>query len=157
MEQAHRRNSNDLQKQRDAAQGDARAALETQMADVRKHTNALVDKIADAGLAAYKIDPMAFPRINATLLAIAQFHGHRRPARRRRRPVRTGALPLVKGLIDAGAGDKWPQLYLLGGASAYSTGDFDLAEDYLKKAEAAGLFANVPEPTGERTAERSSC
>jgi cyclophilin family peptidyl-prolyl cis-trans isomerase len=136
----------ELQQQRDAAAGDARAALEKQMADVRTQTSTLVEKIGEAGLAAYKSDPLAFPRVNVTLLAIAQFqvigdpHGDGGDQYEK-------ALPLVKGFIDAGGGDKWPQLYLLGGAAAYNTNDFALAEEYLKKAATAGMFANLPQRT----------
>lgn len=136
----------ELQQQRDAATGAARDAFETQMADVRKQTSALVEKIGEAGLVAYKADPLAFSRVNVTLLAIAQFqvigdpHGDGGDQYEK-------ALPLIKGFIDAGGGEKWPQLYLLGGVSAYCTNDFDLAEAYLKKADAAGMFANLPEPS----------
>lgn len=137
-----------LQQQRDAAQGQTRADFETKMADTRKQTAALVDKIADAGLAVYKLDPLAFPRVNATLLAIAKFqiigdpHGDGGDQYEK-------ALVLSKALIDAGAGDKWPQLYLFAGMAAYVTGEFDLAEEYLNKADKAGLYANIGPPTGD--------
>jgi cyclophilin family peptidyl-prolyl cis-trans isomerase len=136
-----------LQLQRDAAQGESRTALEAQMADLRKQTSALVDKIAEAGLGAYRADPLAFQRVNSTLLLIAQFHvigdQHGDGGDQYEK-----ALPLAKGLIEAGAGEKWPQLYVIGGMSAYCVGELDLAEDYLKKAEAAGLFANVAPAMG---------
>lgn len=137
-----------LQQGRDAAQGDARTAVEAQMADMRKQTGELVDKIAQAGLAAYKADPAAFPRVNSTLLAIAQFHVIGDPHGDGGDQYEK-ALPLAKGLIDAGAGEKWPQLYVFAGMSAYCVNELDLAEEYLKKADKAGLFANVAPAMGD--------
>jgi cyclophilin family peptidyl-prolyl cis-trans isomerase len=135
-----------LQQKRDAAEGAARAEVEAQMADVRKQTSELVDKISDAGLAVYKADPNAFNRVNVTLLAIAQFHvigdQHGDGGDQYEK-----ALRLSKALLDLGAGDKWPQLYLLAGVSAYCVGELDLAQGYFEKAEKAGMFANVPEPS----------
>ncbi|HYO25267.1 MAG TPA: peptidylprolyl isomerase, partial [Lacipirellulaceae bacterium] len=137
-----------LQQQRDAASGAARAELETQIADMRRQTNETVDKIAEAGLRAYAAAPMAFPRVTSTLLAIAQFHvigdAHGDGGDQYER-----ALKICKGLIDAGAGEKWPVLYVLAGASAYNTGELDLAQQYLDKAESAGQFANVSPPRGD--------
>ena len=138
---------NAVEAQRGAAQGDARQPLDDQLAALRTQADDLIDKIVEAGLAVYKADGDAYPDINATLLAVAQFYV-------------TGdsngdggdqyekALPLVRSLIDAGGGERWPQLYLWGGTAAYATGELDLAETYYKQAEAAGVFANVPQPTG---------
>src|SRR5829696_1933329 len=55
------------QEQRRAAQGEARAALDKQAAD-------LIEQITDAGLAVYKADPKAYKDVNDTLLAVARFH-----------------------------------------------------------------------------------
>jgi cyclophilin family peptidyl-prolyl cis-trans isomerase len=131
-----------LQQQRDAATGQARADLELKMADKRRETSALVDRIADAGLAVYKLDAESFPRVNGTLITIAKFHviGD---ANGDGGDQYEKALPLAEGLIAAGAGEKFPQLYLFAGASAFNIGELDKAEKYLKQAEEAGLFANV--------------
>ena len=113
-----------LQQQRDAAEGQARADFEIKMADKRRETAALVDKIADAGLAVYKLDPVSFPRVNGTLLTIAKFHvigdayGDGGDQYEK-------ALPLAEGLIAAGAGEKFPQLYLFAGASAFNVGELE--------------------------------
>jgi cyclophilin family peptidyl-prolyl cis-trans isomerase len=131
-----------LQQQRDAAAGQARADLEAKMSDQRRETSALVDKISDAGLAVYKLDAESFPRVNGTLITIAKFHviGD---ANGDGGDQYEKALPLTEGLIDAGAGEKFPQLYLFAGFSAFNIGELDKAETYLKKAEEVGLFANV--------------
>jgi hypothetical protein len=99
----------DLQQQRDAASGDARSALEAQMADVRRQTSELIDKIFAAGVKVYKADPQGFPQVNNTLLAIAQFevigdaHGDGGDQYEK-------ALPLIKSFIEAGAGATWPNI-----------------------------------------------
>jgi cyclophilin family peptidyl-prolyl cis-trans isomerase len=126
-----------VQEQRRNAQGDQRAQLDKQVADLYKQADELIGQISDAGLAVYKADPNAYEEVNDTLLAIAKFHLTGGP---------TGdggdqyekAIKLIKGLIDAGAGEKWPQLYLWGAISAYCTNDFELAEQYFAKWDAAG-------------------
>jgi cyclophilin family peptidyl-prolyl cis-trans isomerase len=126
-----------VQEQRRNAQGDQRAQLDKQVADLYKQADELIGQISEAGLAVYKTDPSGHEDVNDTLLAIAKFHLVGGP---------TGdggdqyekAIKLIKGLIDAGAGEKWPQLYLWGAISAYSTNDFDLAEQYFAKWDAAG-------------------
>jgi cyclophilin family peptidyl-prolyl cis-trans isomerase len=139
-----------LQKDRDAAQGESRAEFEQQMAEVRKQTTDLIGKISEAGVAVFKADPIAYPRVNATLLSISQYHmigdPHGDGGDQYER-----ALVLAKGLLDAGAGDKWPQLYMTGGIAAYCVGELDVAEEYLTKAKEAGLFAGLPERTGRET------
>lgn len=134
-----------VQKDRDAAQGETRAELDRQMAEIRQQMSDLIGQISAAGLAVYKADATAFPRVNATLLEIANFHvvGD---ARGDGGDQYEKALPLVKGLLDLGAGDKWPHLYLLGGMSAYCIGDLDLAEQYLTQAKEEGLFDNLTPP-----------
>jgi cyclophilin family peptidyl-prolyl cis-trans isomerase len=131
-----------LQQQRDAAEGQARADLEAKMSNKRRETSGLVDKIAEAGLAVYKLDAESFPRVNTTLITIAKFHvigdGHGDGGDQYEK-----ALPLAEGLIEAGAGEKYPQLYLFAGFSAFNIGELDKAEQHLKKADEAGLFAHA--------------
>jgi cyclophilin family peptidyl-prolyl cis-trans isomerase len=135
-----------LQQRRDAAQGQARTDLEAQMAEMRKKTNDIIDRLTDAGLTAYKLDKAAFPRVNVTLRAIARFHviGD---AQGDGGDQYEKAFALTKALIDAGAAEEMKELYLLGGMSAYCIGELDLAADYLTKASDAGMFANIPQPT----------
>jgi cyclophilin family peptidyl-prolyl cis-trans isomerase len=131
-----------LQKERDAAQGESRAALDQQLEEIRRQTGALLAKISDAGLAVYKADKEAYPSVNATLLAIAQFHvigdAHGDGGDQYEK-----ALALVQGMIEAGAAETWPQLFTIGGVAAYCTGELDLAERYLTKAKEADQFANL--------------
>jgi cyclophilin family peptidyl-prolyl cis-trans isomerase len=133
----------DLQPQRDQAQGEARAALDAQMQELRRQTAGMATQIAQAGLAVYKADSQAFPRVNSTLLAIIQFFVIGDPKGDGGDQYER-ALPLIKELIDLGGGEKWPQLYMLGGMSAYCIGELDLAEEYLTRAKEEGFFDNVP-------------
>jgi cyclophilin family peptidyl-prolyl cis-trans isomerase len=125
-------------KERQSAQGDARAKLDAQIGEQRKAADELLKKICDAGLAVYKADPKAYPDLNKTLVILAKFfitgdsNGDGGDQYER-------ALPLVKGMIDAGAGDTWQQLYQYGAIAAYCTNDFDLAQQYFAKAGSAGL------------------
>ncbi|HMP08221.1 MAG TPA: hypothetical protein PJ982_17875, partial [Lacipirellulaceae bacterium] len=125
-----------LQGDRDKAQGESRAALDRQMAGLRAEIAELLDTIVTQGLEVYRADADAFPEINATLLAIAQFYivGD---AQGDGGDQYEKALPLIKSMIDMGAAKKWPQLYTAGGMAAYSIGELDLAEQYLKSAQAA--------------------
>jgi cyclophilin family peptidyl-prolyl cis-trans isomerase len=125
-------------KERQAAKGEARTKLDAQLADERKQAEELLTKICDAGLAVYKADPNAYPELNKTLVVLAKFFitgdssGDGGDQYER-------ALHLIKGMIDAGAGQTWQQLYQYGALAAYCTNDFDLAQQYFAKAGTAGL------------------
>jgi cyclophilin family peptidyl-prolyl cis-trans isomerase len=137
----------DVQTKRKTAQGDDRAALDKQLVDLRGQVDELVDKIVAAGLAVYQADPSGYPEINATLLAIAQFHITGDP-----RSLGDGgdqygkALALIQGLLDAGGGEQWPQLYLWGGVAAVGVNEFTLAQKYFDQAKAAGGGASGTSP-----------
>jgi cyclophilin family peptidyl-prolyl cis-trans isomerase len=126
-----------VQSKRKNAQGDERSQLDKQVADLYKQADDLLGQISEAGLAVYKADPTGHEDVNDTLLAIARFHITGGP---------TGdggdqyekAIKLINGLIDAGAGEKWPQLYLWGALSAYNTNDYERAEQYFAKWSDAG-------------------
>jgi cyclophilin family peptidyl-prolyl cis-trans isomerase len=127
-----------LQEQRRAADGEAKAALDKQAADLYAQADALVSKITDAGLAVYKADPDAYPDVNNTLLFVAQFYLTGGGSTGDGGDQYEKAFELIKGLIDAGAGETWPHLYLWGAIAAYSTNQYDLAEQYFAKSDAAG-------------------
>jgi len=127
-----------LQEQRHTAEGDAKAALDKQAAELYAKAQELIPKITDAGLAVYMADPKAYPDVNNTLLFIAQFYLTGGGATGDGGDQYEKALRLIKGLIDAGAGETWPQLYLWGAIAAYSTNDYALAEEYFAKSDQAG-------------------
>jgi cyclophilin family peptidyl-prolyl cis-trans isomerase len=129
-------------KDRSGVQGEARAKLDAQFTELHKKADELLKQIIDAGLAVYKADPKAYPQINDTLVYIAQFF-ITGDANGDGGDQYEKALPLVKGLIDLGGGEVWPQLYLWGALAAYCTNDFDLAEQYFAKAR-PGDDASLP-------------
>jgi cyclophilin family peptidyl-prolyl cis-trans isomerase len=124
-------------KERQSAKGDARAKLDAQIAEQRKAADDVLKKLCDAGLAVFKADSKAYPRVTETMVVIAGFfingdeNGDGGDQYER-------AKPLIKGLIDAGGGETWPQLYVWGALAAYCTNDFDLSQQY---------FAKAPSPT----------
>ncbi|BBO30518.1 peptidylprolyl isomerase [Lacipirellula parvula] len=136
-----------VQKERQAAKGEKRAELDKQVVDLYRQAEALIDKIGEAGLAVYQADPEAYPEVNDTLVVIAQFelnggtNGDGGDQYEK-------ALKLISGLIDAGAGAKYPQLYFWGGLAAYNCNEFDLAERYFAESskangEVGGLAPNL--------------
>ena len=55
------------------------------------------------------------------------------------------ALPLLKSLLDAGAGEEMPDLWVSAAVAAYCTNDFELAATYFDSAREAGkLGVNPP-------------
>jgi cyclophilin family peptidyl-prolyl cis-trans isomerase len=134
---------------RAAAQGDDHAKLDAQVANQRKEADDLLAKITDAGLAVYRADAKAYPEINNTLLYIAQYHlaGN---AQGDGGDQYEKALPLIKSLIDAGAAQQWPELWVWGAVAAYATNDFATAKDYFTKANDAGVLDG---PKGDTPAD----
>lgn len=126
-----------VQEKRRAANGAERTALDKQVAELYAQADALVGKIVEAGLEVYKADPNAYPDVNDTLVVIAQFYLNGGPNGDGGDQYEK-ALALISGLIDAGAGAKYPQLYFWGGLAAYNTNDFALAEKYFAESSKAG-------------------
>jgi cyclophilin family peptidyl-prolyl cis-trans isomerase len=126
-----------LQEKRRAATGAERTALDKEVADLYGQADDLVGKIVDSGLEVYKADPEAYPDVNDTLVVIAQFYLNGGPNGDGGDQYEK-ALKLISGLIDAGAGAKYPQLYFWGGLAAYNTNDFELAEKYFAESSKAG-------------------
>ena len=128
---------NDLQKQRKDAQETARGPLDAQIQQARQKAEQTLASLTDAGLAAYRADATAYADVNSTLLFLAQYHltgdGRGDGGDQYER-----ALTLIKPLLEAGAGEKWPQLWAWAGVAAYCTNDFDAAESYFDHARKSG-------------------
>ncbi len=131
------------QTDRAAASGDDRTKIDEQIAGLRREADELVGQIANAGLDVYRADADAYPEVNTTLLRIAQHHlgGN---ANGDGGDQYEKALPLIKGLIKAGAAKRWPELWLWGGVAAYCTNDYKLAKEYLDMAEETGALTAAP-------------
>ena len=133
------------QKQRSGAEGEERAKLDSQVAELYAQADKLIAQMADAGLAVFKADPEAYPDVNDTVLAIAKFHLTGKQGTGDGGDQYEKAIKLIKQLIDAGGGEQWPQLYLWGAISAFNTNDFDLAGEYFAKWGAAeGVDPQLP-------------
>jgi cyclophilin family peptidyl-prolyl cis-trans isomerase len=126
-----------IQQKRQAAKGAERTTLDKQVADLYREADGLIEKLAESGLAVYQADPEAYPDVNNTLVVIAQFQLNGGPNGDGGDQYEK-ALKLITGLIDAGAGAKYPQLYFWGGLAAYNTNDFELAEKYFAESSKSG-------------------
>jgi cyclophilin family peptidyl-prolyl cis-trans isomerase len=126
-----------IQEKKQAAKGPERTTLDKQVADLYREADGLIEKLAESGLAVYQADPEAYPDVNNTLVVIAQFQLNGGPNGDGGDQYEK-ALKLITGLIDAGAGAKYPQLYFWGGLAAYNTNDFELAEKYFAESSKAG-------------------
>lgn len=105
-----------------------------QLVALRKTSDELLDQLTESGLQVYRADPEGHPVVNETLRAIANFHVVGDPNGDGGDQYEK-ALPLLKDLIDAGAANQWPELWLLGAVSAYATNDFTLAQEFFIKAK----------------------
>lgn len=143
---------NKVRQQRDEASGPDKLTINEQLVALRNDAEKVVERIVDAGVDVYAVDPDAYPEINSTLLAITQFFVLGEPTTGDGGDQYEKALPPIKAMIKAGAGEQWPQLYVWGAISAYNTNEFDLAEDYFAKAEAAGAVSNAAQ-TSPRLAQ----
>lgn len=131
------------QKERSAATGDARDAADQKIAGLRREAHEILKRLMDAGVTVYKASPTAYPEINSTLLAVAQYYLSG-DARGDGGDQYEQALALIKPLVDAGATAKWPELWVWGGVSAYCTNDVATAADYFAKAREAGALTEAP-------------
>lgn len=126
-----------VQKQREAAASADRKKFDEQIAALYKQADELIVKMSEAGLAVYKLAPDSYQDLNDTLVVIAQFHLNGGPNGDNGDQYEK-ALKLISGLLDAGAGAKYPELYFWGGLAAYNSNNFELAEKYFADSSKAG-------------------
>jgi cyclophilin family peptidyl-prolyl cis-trans isomerase len=111
-----------------------------------------LDTMVAAGLECYKLGPTENPQLGQLLLSVAKYYVAGEPSEAREKAINGGdnyerALPIIKSLVDAGADDK--RLPLWGFLAAFATNDYDLAESYLKQAEANGILGDPSSLTDE--------
>lgn len=114
-------------------------ADEKELVALRKQSDELLDHLVKTGLEVYRANPQDYPVVNQTLLAIANFHVLGDPNGDGGDQYEK-ALPLIRALIDAGAAEAHPELWLLGAVSAYCTNNYPLAEQYFAKAQSSGAL-----------------
>ena len=100
---------------------------------ITQEVHELLDRIVADGLAIYGQDPQNYPTVNSTLETLARFfvsgdaHGDGGDQYEK-------SLPIIQVMLESGAASQVQDLWLWGGVSAYCTGNFDLAEKYLRQA-----------------------
>jgi cyclophilin family peptidyl-prolyl cis-trans isomerase len=102
-----------------------------------------LDAMVAAGVACYRLAPKDNPQLGQLLVSVAKHYAAGETSRQQPDAVNGGdgyerALPIIKILVDAGNDDK--RLPLWGFLAAFATNDYDLAEKYLKQAEANGIL-----------------
>lgn len=105
-----------------------------------------LDGMVAAGMECYRLAPKDNPQLGQLLVAVAKHYVAGEASPQRPDAVNGGdnyerALPIIKLLVDAGADDK--RLPMWGFLAAFATNDYDLAESYLKQAEANGILADA--------------
>jgi len=110
-------------------------------------SEAMVGKIVTAGLEVYRADPKSYPVVNKTLVSIAGFYVTG-DANGDGGDQYEKALPILRAMLEAGAGKESPVLWLWGGVCAYQTNDYDLAKTYFNAAHDGGLFDGSPPGRG---------
>lgn len=133
-----------------------RKKLNEQMTGQIAHAQSLINAMVDAAVAAYRFAPNADPKITDLLVAVAKYYtigrqigpGESSPGNPEDVffPIDGGdqyerALPIIKLLIDGGTDNK--QLYVWGFLAAFMTNDYDLAAQYLAKADETGALQEV--------------
>jgi cyclophilin family peptidyl-prolyl cis-trans isomerase len=104
------------------------------------HAQSLVNALVEAALAAYRAAPDSDPQVTELLTAIARYETIGRPVEGSTNAIDGGdqyekSLPIIKALVDGGNADR--NVLLWGFISAFATGDYDLAEQYLQQAQTA--------------------
>ena len=102
-----------------------------------------LDAMVTAGVACYRLAPQENPQLGQLLVSVAKHYAAGESSRQQPDAINGGdgyeqALPIIKVLTDSGSDDK--RLPLWGFLSAFATNDYDLAETYLKQAEANGIL-----------------
>ena len=131
----------------DSAKGDQQTALLGELGQLRRKADRLVDQIVSASMQVHQADPGGYPKVNRMLVALGQFFitGDYRGDGGDQYDK---ALPILKRLLDTGAGNQTPELWLWGATSAMVTGDYPLARQYYRKAKEAGLLDARPPSAG---------
>ena len=154
------RNIEGLRNEFQTAEADRREAINAQLGEIVADAKVKVDRMNDTALAAYKADPGGDQEITDLLMAMAEYMaiGHRAIDPATGAPAADdfklggdfqggdnpeGALPIIQALVEGNHEDK--RLLTWGGACAVFLNDYDLAEDYLNRANKAGQFADLPE------------
>jgi cyclophilin family peptidyl-prolyl cis-trans isomerase len=153
------RDIEELQNKFQTADAAEREKLNAEMTAQVAHTQSLVNDLVDAAMEVFRVAPNADPQVTELLVAVARYYaigrqtGPGQPALSGNPediyyPIDGGdryerALPIIKLLIEGGAKDN--QLYVWGFLSAFATNDYDLAAQWLQKAQESGALQSLAE------------
>jgi cyclophilin family peptidyl-prolyl cis-trans isomerase len=145
------------------ADANTRKKLNEQLSGQVAHAQSLVNGLVDAAMEAYRLAPDSVPQISGLLVAVAEHYvfGHEP----QQQPGQAGgvvtggdqyekALPIIN-LLSEGAAEA-AELPVWGFLSAFVTQEYDLAEEYLRKALESGAFqetAGAADPARQRAKE----
>jgi cyclophilin family peptidyl-prolyl cis-trans isomerase len=129
-----------LQSEFQTADAAKRQQLNTTMTGQVAHAQTLMNGVVEAAIEAYRAAPNSNEQITDLLRAVARYYVVGRELPHSDGQIDGGdqyerALPIIKVLVEGGAGDQ--NLLLWGFLSAFATSDFDLAQQYLKQAQEA--------------------
>jgi len=142
LRQAHQQAS-----QKNSGSTTKQGPIDGEIQKLLAESEAMVGKIVAAGLNVYRADPKSYPRVNETLVSIAGFYVTGDPNGDGGDQYEK-ALPVLRAMLEAGAGKESPTLWLWGGVCAYQTNDYDLAKTYFNAAHDAGLLSGSPPGRG---------
>jgi cyclophilin family peptidyl-prolyl cis-trans isomerase len=122
--------------------------LQEKLAAAKQQLEAMVA----AGLECYRLAPQENPQLGQLLVSVAKHYVAGDASRQEPKATNGGdsfekSLPIIQTLIDSGSEDK--RLPLWGYLAAFATNDYDLAEAYLKKAQANGVLSDPASLTDE--------
>ncbi len=115
------------------ANAERRSEIQAQWPELVRKGESILPRLMEAADAAFAEDPKASKAAGDFLLNVL--------LERCARQDYESALPLAKKLIEHGCPDK--RVYGLAGAAAFASGDFELAEKYLKVAKEESLLPKL--------------
>jgi cyclophilin family peptidyl-prolyl cis-trans isomerase len=158
-----------LQTKFQTADAATREKLNAEMTGQVAHAQSLVNDMVDAAMEAYRAAPNADPRVTELLVAVAKYYaigrqtGPGQPALSGDPddvyyPIDGGdryerALPIIKLLVDGGAEED--QLYVWGFLSAFANNDYELATQWLQKAQESGALQSLAEAAEKADAQNT--
>lgn len=122
-----------------------RATINAELARQIAAMQSMVDHLVAAAVDVYRLAPNSDPQVTDLLVAVARYDVSGRDMPRSDGEIVGGdryehALPIIKLLVDDGAGQK--ELPVWGFVSAVATNDYDLAERYLEMVTNAGALTD---------------
>ena len=152
-----------LQSEYQTADAAAQQKINAQLTAQVAHAQSIVNAMVEAATEAYRFAPNADPRITEMLIAVARYYaignqtGPGQPSLAGDPediyyPIDGGdkyerALPIIKLLLENDAEES--QLYVWGFLAAFATNDYDLAAQWLQKAQETGALQTMASEAGK--------